>query len=72
MTADTTFREFVEETGTSFYLLEFGSPHYRNLVEEFNKAKLDLEAKAEDREREEWRARFALPSTPKQQAESVT
>ena len=44
MTADTTFKEFVEEKNLKFSLLDFGSPEYRSLVEAFNKAKLKLEA----------------------------
>ena len=42
MTADTTFKEFVEEKGINFSRLDFRSPEYRNLVEAFNRAKLKL------------------------------
>ena len=44
MTADTTFKEFVEEKDLTFSLLVFDSPEYRNLVEEFNNIKFTLEA----------------------------
>jgi len=50
MTADTTFKEFVEEKNLKFSLLDFGSPEYRDLVEEFNKTKLMLEPEEEVRE----------------------
>jgi len=60
MTADTTFKEFVEEKNLKFSLLDFGSPEYKNLVETFNKAKLKLEAEEEAREYEKERARLML------------
>jgi hypothetical protein len=60
MTADTTFKEFVEEKGLKFSLLDFGSPEYRNLVEAFNEVKLKLEAEEDAREYEKERARLRL------------
>jgi len=60
MTADTTFKEFVEENDVKFSLLDFGSPEYRSLVEAFNKAKLKLEAEEDSREHEKERARLML------------
>jgi predicted transposase YdaD len=60
MTADTTFKEFVEENDVKFSLLDFGSPEYRSLVEAFNKAKLKLEAEEDAREHEKERARLML------------
>lgn len=47
MTAYMTFKEFVEEEGLTYTLLEFGSAEYRNLVERFNAVKLQLRADAE-------------------------
>ena len=47
MTADTTFKEFVEEEGCAFSLLEFDSRDYMKLVERFNRAKLKLRAEKE-------------------------
>ena len=67
MTADTTFKEFVEENGINFSLLEVGSRRYRNLVQRFNKAKLKLEAEEEAREWEEYekiRVRLMLKQQP--------
>jgi len=49
MTADTTFKEFVEEEGCAFSLLEFDSPDYRKLVKRFNSVKLKLRTKEEAR-----------------------
>ena len=49
MTADTTFKEFVEEEGRSFLRLDVDSPDYRSLVERFNGAKLRLRAQEEAR-----------------------
>ena len=60
MTADTTFKEFVEEMGLKFSLLDFGSREYRNLVEAFNEVKFKLEAEEEAREYEKERARLML------------
>ena len=60
MTAETTFKEFVEEKDLKFSLLVFGSPEYRSLVEVFNKAKLKLEAEEDAREHEKERARLML------------
>ena len=60
MTADTTFKEFVEEKGLKFALLDFGSPEYRTLVEAFNEVKLKLETEEEAREYEKERARLML------------
>jgi hypothetical protein len=64
MTADTTFKEFVEEKGLKFSLLDFGSREYRDLVEAFNKVKLTLEAEEEAREYEEERATLMLNRRP--------
>ena len=60
MTADTTFKEFVEEEGLTFSLLEVDSLQYRNLVERFNEVKVKLRAQEEDRLHE--RARLVLIS----------
>ncbi len=60
MTADTTFKEFVEENGLKFSLLDFGSPEYRDLVEAFNRVKFMLEAEEDAREHERERARLML------------
>jgi hypothetical protein len=60
MTADTTFKEFVEEMGLKFSLLDFGSREYRNLVAAFNEVKLKLEAEEDAREYEKERARLML------------
>jgi len=49
MTADTTFKEFVEEEGLNLFLVEFDSPNYRNLVGRFNEVKLKLRAEEEAR-----------------------
>ncbi len=65
MTADTTFKEFIEENGISFCLLEFGSKEYRSLVRAFNRAKLRLEAQAEATEYAQIRARLMLVPRPK-------
>jgi hypothetical protein len=54
MTADTTFKEFVEEEGLAFSLLEVD----RNLVERFNEVKVKLRAEEEERLHE--RARLVL------------
>ena len=60
MTADTTFKEFVEEEGLTFSLLEVDSLKYRNLVERFNEVKHKLRALKEGRVYE--RARLVMPS----------
>jgi hypothetical protein len=60
MTADTTFKEFVEEKDLNFSSLDFGSPEYRSLVEAFNAVKFQLEAEEEGREHEEERRRLML------------
>ncbi|MGD0662876.1 MAG: hypothetical protein ABSD38_32895 [Syntrophorhabdales bacterium] len=49
MTADTTFKEFVEEQGLSFSRVEFDSEKYGSLIERFNKLKLRLRAEMEAR-----------------------
>ena len=49
MTADTTFKEFVEEQGLSFSRVEFDSRKYGSLIERFNKLKFRLRAKEEAR-----------------------
>ena len=66
MTADTTFKEFVEENHLNFSLLDFDSLEYRDLVKAFNEVKFKLEAEEEAREREEERVRLKLkkPSVP--------
>ena len=58
MTADTTFKEFVEEEGLTFSLLEVDSLQYRNLVERFNEVKVKLRAEEERRLHE--RAKLVL------------
>jgi hypothetical protein len=58
MTADTTFKEFVEEMGLKFSLLDFGSRKYKDLVEAFNRVKFELEAAEEALEHEKIRARL--------------
>ncbi|MGD0660389.1 MAG: hypothetical protein ABSD38_20195 [Syntrophorhabdales bacterium] len=58
MTADTTFKEFVEEEGLTLSLLEVDSLQYRNLVERFNEVKVKLRAQEGDRLHE--RARLVL------------
>jgi hypothetical protein len=60
MTADTTFKEFVEEMNVNFSLIEFRSPEYMNLVEAFNKAKLKVKAEEDAIEYERERARLML------------
>jgi predicted transposase YdaD len=60
MTADTTFKEFVEENNLNFFLLDFGSPEYKKLVETFNNAKLKLQAEEDAREYERERVRLKL------------
>jgi len=50
MTIDTTFKEFVEEEGIKLSLLEVGSAEYWNLIEAFNRTKIELRAKAENLE----------------------
>jgi hypothetical protein len=64
MTADTTFKQFVNEKGLSLSLLAFGSRKYWNLVKAFNKAKLALEAEEEAREYEKERVRLKLNKRP--------
>ncbi len=58
MTIDTIFKEFVEEKGINFCLLDFGSRKYRNLVAAFNMVKFELDAEEDAREREKIRARL--------------
>ena len=60
MTIDTIFKEFVEEKGINFCLLDFGSRKYRKLVEAFNGVKFRLDAEEDAREREKIRARLML------------
>ena len=71
MTADTTFKEFVEEKDLNLSLLDFGSREYRNLVKAFNEAKLKVEAEGEAREYEKERARLKLNKQPATTALSV-
>ncbi len=64
MTADMTFKEFVEARNINYCLLKFGSQEYRELVEAFNRAKFKIEA---DEEATEWanvRARLSDSGTP--------
>ena len=56
MTIDTTFKEFVDEKGIAFFLLDVGSQKYRKLVEAFNNVKSRLAAEEEAQEREKARA----------------
>jgi len=56
MTADTTFKEFVEEEGLTFAPLDVDSRNYRDLVQRFNNAKFRLRAAAEGRLRESARS----------------
>ncbi len=58
MTEDTTFKEFVEEMGLNFSLLDFDSRRYRSLVEKFNEAKLKIKDKEEALEHGMIRARL--------------
>ena len=60
MTIHTIFKEFVEENGIEFCLLDFGSRRYRSLVEAFNKVKLKLGAEEEALEYEKIRAWLML------------
>ncbi len=60
MTIDTTFKEFVDERGIDFFLLDFGSRNYRKLVEAFNDVKSRLAAEEEAREHEKARAWLSL------------
>jgi len=59
MTEDTTFKEFVEEMGLNFFLLDFNSRRYRDLVERFNEVKQKIKAEAEALEHGMTRARLA-------------
>ena len=52
MTIDTTFKEFADENGINFCLLNFGSRKYWDLIEAFNKVKFRLGAEEEAREYE--------------------
>jgi hypothetical protein len=52
MTIDTTFKEFVNENGITFCVLDFSSRKYRSLVEAFNNAKSKLSAEEETRDNE--------------------
>ena len=67
MTEDTTFKEFVEEMGLSFFLLDFGSRKYRSLVERFNAAKVKLKSEEETLEHVMTRARLMLDKRSPQQ-----
>ena len=49
MTADTTFKEFVEEQGLSFSRVEFDSEKHGSLIGRFNRLKLRLRAEMEAR-----------------------
>jgi hypothetical protein len=56
MTIDTTFKEFVDENGLNFCVLDFGSRNYRDLVKAFNTVKSSLRAEQEARNNETLRA----------------
>ena len=56
MTADTTFKDFVEEEGHTFASLDVDSRNYRSLVKKFNHVKSRLRAEAEGRLHESVRA----------------
>jgi len=58
MTEDTTFKEFVEEMGLNFSLLDFDSRRYRNLVEKFNEVKQKIKEEEEALEHGMTRARL--------------
>jgi len=58
MTEDTTFKEFVEEMGLNFSLLDFSSRKYRSLVEKFNEAKVRIKNAEEALEHEMTRTRL--------------
>ncbi len=60
MTADMTFKEFVEANNLSFVLLDFDSQEYRDLVDRFNAYKFRLEAEEEAREHAAERIRLNL------------
>jgi hypothetical protein len=60
MTIDTTFKEFVDENGINFCLLNFGFRKYRKLIEALNKVKFRLGAEEEAREYEKIRAWLLL------------
>ncbi|MGD0658711.1 MAG: hypothetical protein ABSD38_11660 [Syntrophorhabdales bacterium] len=64
MTEDTTFKEFVEEMGLNFFLLDFDSHRYRNLVEKFNEAKLKIKNEEEALEHGMTRARLVPNGQP--------
>ncbi len=64
MTEDTTFKEFVEEMGLNFFLLDFNSRRYRDLVERFNEAKLKIKGEEEALEHGMIRARLAPNGRP--------
>jgi hypothetical protein len=57
MTADTTFREFVEKTGIRPSMLKVGSQEYWDLIEAFNGTSVKLRTEAKNVEHEEARAR---------------
>jgi len=65
MTADTTFKEFVEEEGLTFASLDADSRKYRNLVERFNEVKLRLRAEVEARWYESVKTLLNEPSAGK-------
>ena len=58
MTEDTTFKEFVEEMGLNFSLLDFNSRRYRSLVERFNETKTRIKEQEEAQEHGMIRARL--------------
>ena len=64
MTGETTFKEFVEEMGLNFSLLDFNSRRYRDLVERFNEAKLKIIKREEALEHAMTRARLMPVGRP--------
>ena len=64
MTEDTTFKEFVEEMGLNFFLLDFDSRKYRSLIGKFNEAKLKIKRKEEALAHEMTRTRLMPAGRP--------
>ena len=67
MTEDTTFKEFVEEMGLNFFLLDFDSRKYRSLIGKFNEAKLKIKKKEETLEHQMTRTRLMPAGRPPKQ-----
>ena len=70
MTEDTTFKEFVEEMGLNFFLLDFDSRKYRSLIGKFNEAKLKIKKKEEALEHQMTRTRLMPAKATSQGAPS--